>query len=351
MPRACSRKLDFARSPTISAACIDRALRHAGHLGGARERPLAAVRGDLRRSRRCAASMNSRSIQPRSIMICSTPANSAASRPGLTGRYRSQVRAIGVIRGSWMMMRGALLARLPEVVGGDRRALGDVRAGDPDHLGADHVGPRIGGAIDAERLLVGGAGADHAQPAVVVDERRLQADARELARAGRSSRSSGSRRRARRRRRRRARSAAARSRTRRRAIASSYGSAREARRRRRIALQRGEQAVGMRALQIALHALRAQHAAVERKLLPRLEPNHLVVAHLELDAALLAAEAAVRLDQPVRLDAGRQPRAGHRRQVRPEARDDVPIVYGNRCHKAPCARPNIARRHFGHTSW
>ena len=31
----------------------------------------------------------------------------------------------------------ALLARLPDVVGGDRRALGDVRAADPDHLGAD----------------------------------------------------------------------------------------------------------------------------------------------------------------------------------------------------------------------
>ena len=75
----------------------------------------------------------------------------------------------------------ALLARLPDVVGRDRRTLGDVRPGHPDHVGADHVGPRIGRAVDAERLLVGRAGADHAQPAVVVDERRLEADARELA--------------------------------------------------------------------------------------------------------------------------------------------------------------------------
>ena len=58
----------------------------------------------------------------------------------------------------------------------------------------------------------------------------------------------------------------------------------------------------MRALQISLHALGTEHAAVERKLLPRLKADHLVVLHLELDAALLAAEAAVRFDEPVRLD-------------------------------------------------
>ena len=59
----------------------------------------------------------------------------------------------------------------------------------------------------------------------------------------------------------------------------------------------------MRALQVALDALRAEHAAVERKVFPRLEADDLVVLDLELDAALLAAEAAVRLDQAVRLDA------------------------------------------------
>ena len=35
---------------------------------------------------------------------------------------------------------GAVLARLPDVVGGDRRALGDVGAADPDHLGLEDVG-------------------------------------------------------------------------------------------------------------------------------------------------------------------------------------------------------------------
>ncbi len=56
----------------------------------------------------------------------------------------------------------------------------------------------------------------------------------------------------------------------------------------------------MRTLHIALHAFRAQHAAIERELLPRLESDHLVVPHLQLNPALLAAEPAVRLHQPLR---------------------------------------------------
>src|SRR5687767_4880194 len=49
-------------------------------------------------------------------------------------------------------------------------------------------------------------------------------------------------------------------------------------------------------LQVALHALGAEHPAVHGELLPGLEAHHLVVANLQLDAALHAAEAAVRLD-------------------------------------------------------
>src|SRR5687768_17801686 len=75
----------------------------------------------------------------------------------------------------------------------------------------------------------------------------------------------------------------------------------EALRRRRIAPERSREAIGMRSLQVAFHALRAEHAAVERKLLPRFEPNHLIVANLQLNAALLAAEATVRLHEPFRL--------------------------------------------------
>ena len=61
--------------------------------------------------------------------------------------------------------------------------------------------------------------------------------------------------------------------------------------------QRIEQTVRMVRLQVSLHALGTELAAIERKLLPRLESDDLVFADLELNAALLAAEAAVRLDQ------------------------------------------------------
>src|SRR6185369_14964319 len=48
----------------------------------------------------------------------------------------------------------ALFARLPQVIGGDWRALGDVRTRDPDHFAADHVGPWVRRTNDAERFLV-----------------------------------------------------------------------------------------------------------------------------------------------------------------------------------------------------
>ena len=88
-----------------------------------------------------------------------------------------------------------------------------------------------------------------------------------------------------------------------------------------VSHQRIEQAVGMAALQVALDALGAKHPAVEGKLLPRLEAGHAVVADLELNAALLAAEAAVGLDQLLGLRAGFLLPAARRRvvQVRTEA--------------------------------
>ena len=53
----------------------------------------------------------------------------------------------------------------------------------------------------------------------------------------------------------------------------------------------------MASLEVALHALRAQLPFVEGELVPGLEPDDLVVAHLQLDAALLPAEAAVGVDE------------------------------------------------------
>ena len=75
----------------------------------------------------------------------------------------------------------ALFARLPDVVRGNRRAFGDVRARHPDDVRAHHVGPGVRRAVDAEGFLVRGAGTHHAQPAVVVDERRFQANPGEFA--------------------------------------------------------------------------------------------------------------------------------------------------------------------------
>ena len=204
--------------------------------------------------------------------------------------------------------------------------------------------------------------ADHAQPAVVVDEGRLQADARELAeQVGLLRRQAGAA-----------------------EHADSAGPVRgldppdlrrdapdrlvvahraEPGRHRFITNERGQQAIGMRSLEVALDAFRAQHPAIEGKLLPRLEADDLVVEHLELNAALLSAETAVRLHQLLGLDAGRQPRTGHRRQVGPKRSmmpsasagifaifgysDAVPVPASR--HKAPCARPNSARRHRGQT--
>src|SRR5207247_5707508 len=86
----------------------------------------------------------------------------------------------------------------------------------------------------------------------------------------------------------------------------------------RVPLIGVEKTVGVRALQIALHALGTEHAAVEGEILPGLEAYHLVVLDLELDAALHAAEAAVRLYDPVRLDGRFQTRAGGVGAVRAE---------------------------------
>ncbi len=227
------------------------------------------------------------------------------------------MRVIGVIRGSKTMRRAAAVAHPPQVVGGDRRALGDVGAGDEGDVRLGDVAPRDRRAVDAEGQLVGGARRDHAQPAVVVDVAGADGEARQLAHQVRL-------------------------------LGGQRGAAVDGHRVLAVALldgadaaddeverlvpagapeaalladERVQQAVGVGALQVAPDALGAQHAAVEGELLPGLEADDLVVAHLELDAALLAAEAAVRLHQPV----GRPARlgleaAGRRiRRVRPVA--------------------------------
>src|SRR5262245_17863788 len=53
----------------------------------------------------------------------------------------------------------------------------------------------------------------------------------------------------------------------------------------------------MPALHVPLHSFRAKHAAIEGKLFPRLETDHLVPTHFQLNAALLATKTAMRLNQ------------------------------------------------------
>ena len=180
MPRACIRKLVFA-VPHHSAAWRIGPLGDAGHLGRLRAASTRVHVLGHRSKPTVWSSMKSWSSQSFSIIRCRTPLNRAASRPGLTGRNRSQVRASGVIRGSTTMTLAPVLAGLPDVVGRDRGALGDVRPADPDHLGPEDVGHGLAARSMPNAFLFAGRGADHAQPAVVVDVRRLQADAGELA--------------------------------------------------------------------------------------------------------------------------------------------------------------------------
>src|SRR4029079_7571072 len=103
----------------------------------------------------------------------------------------------------------------------------------------------------------------------------------------------------------------------------------------------------MRPLQVSLHTFRTKHAAIERELLPWLEANHFVVANLELNPALLPAEAAVRFDQPIGLDTGRESGAGHRGEMRAKRLDDAKRIDRNFSHAGyPPLPPGPLRRGY-----
>ena len=202
---------------------------------------------------------------------------------------------------------GAAVAGPPDVARGDRERLGDVRAGDPHHVGERDVAPRVGAAVDAERLLVAGAGRHHAVAAVVVEVGGVQGEAGELADqvallvGQRDARQHGER-----------------------VVAVGLLDAAdladdpverlvprdppEPAGRGGVALERVQQPVGVAALEVPLDALRAELALVERELVPRLEADDLVVTDLELDPALLPAEAAVGVDDAVDLERRRPTR-------------------------------------------
>src|SRR5204862_6004840 len=91
----------------------------------------------------------------------------------------------------------------------------------------------------------------------------------------------------------------------------------------------------MSALQVALHALRTEHALVERKVVPRLEADDEVVFDFEIDAALLPAKAAVRRNDLVRLRTGVDAQPLHPIEVRPPRVDQYVLVSRKRCHGIP----------------
>src|SRR6185369_1679792 len=64
---------------------------------------------------------------------------------------------------------GAVFARLPNIIGSDRGAFGNVRAADPHDFCAQDIAPGIGSAVDTERFFVRRRGAHHTEAPVVVD--------------------------------------------------------------------------------------------------------------------------------------------------------------------------------------
>ena len=196
----------------------------------------------------------------------------------------------------------------PDIVRGDRSALGDVGAGHQDDIRQGDIGPRVRRAVYPERLFVAGSGGNHAEAAVIVQILRLQRHPRELARkvgllvAQRHSGEHGER-----------------------VLAilflypPYFGDGTVQRlvpgrllKTRFRPNKRMQQPVGMLVLHVTLHALGTELSLIERKIFPRLEADNLVVLDLQVNAALLAAKAAVRCYQFVGLAlilpaAGRRP--------------------------------------------
>ncbi len=78
----------------------------------------------------------------------------------------------------------------------------------------------------------------------------------------------------------------------------------------------------MRTLQVPLYSFWTKHSAIEWEFLPRLEANDFVVFYLELDAALLTAETAVRLNETICFNAAVQSLTAGESQVWPKGFND-----------------------------
>ena len=160
----------------------DRPLGDAGHLGRPPRRPLAA-RARPPASKPTVCCVDEVVVEP---VVLDHQVQDAVEQGGVAARLDRQEQVAGAgerrdarIDDDDLRARARAPAR---VVGGDRRALGDVGAADPDDLGLRGC-PTTGWPRGRCRTpsCSPAAGADHAEPAVVVDVRRLQADAGELA--------------------------------------------------------------------------------------------------------------------------------------------------------------------------
>ena len=354
MPRAWS-SIPVADGAPPLGRLLDPRRRHAGDPGGPRRRHLGDGRGRLVEAD--GVGVDELVVEP--VVADQLVEHGAEQRRvGARTDAEEQIGGAGQRHDAGILddQLGAAVAGLPDVAGRDRERLGDVGAGDPHDVGERDVAPRVGAAVDAERLLVAGAGRHHAVAAVVVEVGGLQGEAGELAdqvallvrqrdagEHGEGVVAVGG------------------------LDAADLGDdpverliprdPAEPAGCRRVALHRVQQAIGMAALEVALDALRAQLALVEREVVPRLEADHGVVVDLQLDPALLAAEAAVRVDDSVDLEPG-VPTARRRLvEVRPVAGDQLLLGDRRAGHqpnpptRADWARVTWARRQRGQVSW
>jgi hypothetical protein len=147
-------------------------LGNACHLRGFRGRPLFDVFSDLIKAYRML--VDEVAVYP---MILDHQMQNPCEERGITPRLngQKQIAGAGDRRDPWIDHDDLCphFPRLPDIIGGNGRALGNVRAADPHYVSAHDVTPRIGGTIDAKRLLVARPRTHHAQSAVVIDEGRL----------------------------------------------------------------------------------------------------------------------------------------------------------------------------------
>ena len=104
-------------------------------------------------------------------MMCSMPLNSATSVPGRIGRNRSASRAVSVRRGSATMIFQfrIALARVFDAAEQDRMRIGGVGADDENQVGLVDIFVAGRRRIGAQRLLVAGHRARHAQARIGID--------------------------------------------------------------------------------------------------------------------------------------------------------------------------------------